>query len=342
MYLRPLEMKIAVFSSKKYDRRFLDAANRDAGYELNYFETRLTEATAVLADGHPAVAAFVNDILDAAVLKRLYHGGTRVVALRSAGFNHVDLKAAAELGMTVTRVPAYSPHGVAEHTVALIMALNRRIHRAYNRVREGNFSLEGLVGFTLHNRTVGIIGTGKIGTAVAGILAGFGCRLLAHDVAPNDTCRQHGARYVTLPELLSASDIITLHCPLTPETRHLIDGDAVSSMKDGVMLINTSRGALIETSAVVRALKNGRIGHLGLDVYEEESDLFFENLSDEIIQDDVFMRLLTFPNVLITGHQAFLTEEALQAIAATTLDNITAFAGGRRTGNELHPEEVVR
>ncbi len=334
-------MKIAVFSSKSYDREFLNEANNRHRNELTYFETKLTETTAPLAEGFPVVVAFVNDILDAAVLEHLKAGGTRLIALRSAGFNHVDLKGAERLGLTVVRVPAYSPDGVAEHTVALILALNRKIHRAYNRVREGNFSLEGLIGFTLRDRTAGIVGTGKIGLAVAKILSGFGCRILAYDVAPNPSCQEFGTEYVTLPELFSKSDIISLHCPLTPDTRHLIDKESISGMKTGVMLINTSRGALVDTTAVIGALKSGKLGHLGLDVYEEEGDLFFENLSEEIIRDDEFMRLLTFPNVLITGHQAFLTHEALRAIASTTLDNIAAFAEGRASGNELRASDLT-
>lgn len=335
-------MKIAVFSSKSYDRKSLDHANSDAGHEITCFETRLNENTAALAEGFPAVSAFVNDTLSAPVLRRLRDAGTQIVALRCAGFNNVDLAAAEDLGITVARVPAYSPDGVAEHTAALILALNRKIHRAYNRVREGNFSLEGLTGFNLRNRTAGIVGTGKIGALVAGILNGFGCRLLAHDVAPNPACQALAVPYVTLPELLSRSDIVTLHCPLTPDTKHLINRDSIEGMKDGVMLINTSRGALVDTAAIIEGLKSGKIGHLGLDVYEEEGDLFFQNLSEEIIRDDTFTRLLTFPNVLITGHQAFLTHEALDAIAATTLGNISAFAEGRASGNELRKSDVVK
>lgn len=336
-----LVMNVSVFSSKSYDREYLDEANTRHGHNLTYFEAKLNEATAPLAEGFSVVAAFVNDVLNAGVLERLKAGGTRLIALRSAGFNHVDLKAAEELGLTVVRVPAYSPDGVAEHTVALTLALNRKIHRAYNRVREGNFSLEGLIGFTLRNRTVGIVGTGKIGYAVARIFNGFGCGILAYDVAPNPSCQELGMEYVTLPELFSKSDIISLHCPLTPDTRHLVNRDSIAGMKTGVMIINTSRGALVDTNAVIEGLKSGKIGHLGLDVYEEEGDLFFQNLSEEIIRDDVFMRLLTFPNVLITGHQAFLTQGALRAIAETTLASIDAFADGRLSGNEVRKSDVV-
>jgi D-lactate dehydrogenase len=267
------------------------------------------------------------------VLQRLVRAGVGLVALRSAGFNHVDLAAAGELGITIARVPAYSPHAVAEHTVGLILCLNRKLHRAYARVRDGNFSLEGLLGFDLHGRTVGVVGTGNVGTVVATIMAGFGCRLLAFDPEPNDECRALGVRYVGLEELLGSADIVSLHCPLTPETRHLVDADALGRMKPGVMLINTGRGALVDTAAVIAALKTGRIGALGLDVYEEEEALFFEDLSGTVIQDDVFMRLLTFPNVMVTAHQAFFTEDALLAIADTTMANITAFETG---SGEIH------
>ena len=319
-------MRVAVFSTKPYDERFLSEAN-EAGHELTFLESRLTETTASLAAQHEAVCAFVNDELQRPVLERLKAGGTELLALRSAGFNHVDLAAARELGFTVARVPAYSPHAVAEHALALILALNRQTHRAYNRVREGNFALEGLLGFDLYGKTVGVIGTGKIGATFVGVMSGFGCELLAYDPYPNEEVAAT-ARYVSLEQLLKTSDIISLHCPLTPDTHHLIDAGALETMKEGVTLINTSRGALVDTQAVIPALKSGKLGYLGLDVYEEEADLFFEDLSGHIIQDDVFSRLLTFPNVLITGHQAFFTEEALRAIAQTTLQNVTAFATG--------------
>ena len=326
-------MRVAVFSTKPYDRTFLESENTRHGHELRFVEARLTEETAVLAADAAAVCAFVNDQLDAAVLGRLAGLGVRLVALRSAGFNHVDLAAARGLGLAVARVPAYSPHAVAEHTVGLILALNRQLHRAFVRVREGNFALDGLLGFDLHGRTVGVVGTGKIGAIVARIMAGFGCAILAHDMRPDPECEALGARYVQLPELLAGSDIVTLHCPLTPATRHMIDADALRQVRRGMMLINTSRGALVDTPAVIAALKSGVIGHLGLDVYEEEADLFFENLSGQVLQDDVFARLLTFPNVLVTGHQAFFTREALTAIAETTLANISAF---ERDGRALH------
>jgi D-lactate dehydrogenase len=262
--------------------------------------------------------------------------------LRSAGFNHVDLIAARDLGLTVVRVPAYSPYAVAEHTAALILSLNRKIHRAYARVREGNFALEGLLGFDLNGRTAGIIGTGKIGTVMARIMSGFGCRLLAHDPFPNEACKELGVEYAALSDLYAASRIITLHCPLTPETHHLIDDNALKQMQNGVMLINTGRGALIDTQAVIAALKSGKIGSLGLDVYEEEADLFFEDLSGRVIQDDVFARLLTFPNVLITGHQGFFTQEAMARIAETTLGNLSDFEQGQELINEVRAEQVLR
>lgn len=316
-------MRVLVYSAKAYDREFLTAANRHYGFDLRFLDARLSVDTASLAQGVPAVCVFVNDRVDAAVAAQLAHHGVRIVALRSAGFNHVDLAAAARHGLLVARVPAYSPHAVAEHAVALILALDRHLHRAYTRVREGNFSLQGLLGFDLHGRTVGVIGTGAIGTAFARIMTGFGCRVLGHDPAPRAACRDLGVIYVDLPALYAEADIISLHCPLTPATRHLIDDRAVEAMRPDVMLINTSRGAVIDTRAVIRGLKSRRIGALGLDVYEEEADVFFEDLSNEVIPDDVLARLLTFPNVLVTGHQAFFTREAMTAIAETTLANLS-------------------
>jgi D-lactate dehydrogenase len=334
-------MRVAVFSTKPYDRQFLDAANASARHELAYLEPRLTLETAALTRGVTAVCAFVNDALPAEVLEALAAGGIRLVALRCTGFNNVDLAAARKLGLTVARVPEYSPHAVAEHAVTLVLALNRNIHRAYARVREGNFALEGLLGFDMKGRTVGVVGTGRIGAAFARILAGFGCTILAVDPAPDAACIAAGVRYVELPELLAASDIISLHCPLTPATHHLIDAAALARLRPGAMLINTSRGAVIDTPAVIAALKDGRLGHLGLDVYEEEADLFFEDLSDKVIQDDVFARLLSFPNVLVTGHQAFFTADALQGIAATTIANITAFERDGRAVYEISVEKLA-
>ncbi|WP_166346078.1 2-hydroxyacid dehydrogenase [Phytoactinopolyspora limicola] len=321
-------MRVAVFSTKPYDEEFLLEANASDQHDLVFLEPRLSRATASLAAGCDAVCAFVNDDLGSEVLRILATNGVRMLALRSAGFNHVDLAAAADLRLTIARVPGYSPHAVAEHCAGLILALNRKIHRAHNRVRENNFALAGLLGFDLHGKTVGVIGTGQIGSRFVRIMAGFGCRVLAADPYPNDDTRLAGAEYVDLTELLAESHIVTLHCPLTPETYHLIDLSRIELMRDGVMLINTSRGALVDTTAVISGLKSGKIGYLGLDVYEEEADLFFEDLSDQLLNDDVFSRLLTFPNVLITGHQAFFTREALSNIARTTITNLSAFERG--------------
>jgi D-lactate dehydrogenase len=332
-------MRIAVYSTKPYDRRFLDAANARGTHQLAYLEPRLSADTVAAAAGAPAVCIFVNDEASAAVLEALEARGLRLVALRCAGFNNVDLAAAQRLGITVCRVPEYSPHAVAEHTLALILALNRKTHRAYARVREGNFALDGLLGFDIHGKTVGVVGTGRIGATFLRVISGLGCTLLAHDPQPNPECLAMGVRYVTVAELLAASDIISLHCPLTPATRHLIDGAAVRRLKRGAMLINTSRGAVVDTPALIEGLKTGAIGSLGLDVYEEEADLFFENLSDQVLHDDVFARLLTFPNVLITAHQAFFTTEALATIAQTTLANVSAFEA---TGKALHEISTER
>lgn len=334
-------MNVAVFSAKSHDREYLDAANERFGHELTYLEPKLSAETAALASGHNAVCLFVNDLADAAAIDALAKMNIRAIALRCAGFNNVDIRAAHDHGVTVVRVPEYSPHAVAEHTVGLMLCLNRRIHRAYARVREHNFSLEGLTGFDMHGRTVGVIGTGKIGATVARILLGFGCRVLAHDPAPSDECRNMGVEYVDLDRLLSESDIITLHCPLTPQTHHLIDDAALERMKPGAMLINTSRGGVIDTRAVIGALKRGRLGSLGIDVYEEESDFFFRDLSDRVIQDDTLARLLTFPNVLVTGHQAFFTREALRSIAETTLSNLTNIERGEACPNEVRAERVL-
>lgn len=334
-------MKIAVFNTKSYDRQFLSEANADYHHELHFLEPRLTYDTVSLAREFPVVCVFVNDELDRPTLEALVGQGTQLIALRCAGFNNVDLKAAKELGIGVVRVPAYSPYGVAEHTVALMLTLNRKLHRAYNRVREGNFSLEGLLGFELRDRTVGIVGTGKIGTIVGRILQGFGCHILAYDRYPNSEFAATGAKYVDLPELLARSDIITLHCPLTPDTHHLINEKAIDSMKAGVMLVNTSRGALIDTKAAIKGLKSKKIGYLALDVYEQEGDLFFEDLSNEVIEDDVFQRLLTFPNVLITGHQAFFTETALTNIAETTLANIRDWEQGKSCPNQIDIDKFI-
>jgi len=285
----------------------------------------LNEETVSLAAGFEAVCVFVNDKVNAAVIATLESLGVRLIALCCAGYNNVDLAAATKHGLTVVRVPAYSPYAVAEHTIALMLALNRKLHRAYNRVREGNFALDGLVGFDMHGKTVGVIGTGQIGTVMAQILTGFGCPTLAFDPIPNEICRSLRVQYVELDQLFAQSDIITLHCPLTPGNKYMINAAAIARMKNGVMLINTSRGALLDTVAIIQALKSGKIAYLGLDVYEEEEEIFFEDRPGLILSDDVFARLLTFPNVIITGHQAFFTQEALLNIAATTIDNITKF-----------------
>lgn len=332
-------MKIIVFSTKPYDRTFLSEAGSE--HDLAFVEPALDATTTALAAGHEAVCVFVNDVVNAAVLEAIAAHGVRLVLLRCAGFNNVDVAAAHRLAIAIGRVPAYSPHAVAEHTLGLILSLNRRIHRAHNRIREGNFALDGLLGFDLHGKTVGVVGTGAIGSVVCRILAGFGCHVLAVDPYPNGALDQLGVDYVALDDLLAASDIVTLHCPLTPQTQHIIDAHAFAKMRDGVMLINTSRGALVDTRAAIAALKSGRLGYLGIDVYEEEAHLFFENLSGQVIQDDVFARLLTFPNVLITGHQAFFTREALTAIAGTTMANASSF---EREGSPIHAvtPEMIR
>ena len=321
-------MRTLVYSSQTYDRESFLGARVPPDIELHFQPARLTLDTVALADQYEVVCAFINDDLSAPVLEQLAAGGTRLIALRSAGFNHVDLAVAKRLGLGVVRVPAYSPHAVAEHAVALILSLNRHLHRAYNRTRDGDFSLHGLTGFDLVGKTVGVVGTGQIGVTFARIMAGFGCQLLAYDPYPNPLVEALGARYLPLDELLAEAQIISLHCPLNDHTRHLINPDSLSRMQHGAMLINTGRGALVNTPALIDALKSGQLGYLGLDVYEEEAQLFFEDRSDLPLQDDVLARLLTFPNVVITAHQAFLTKEALGAIAQTTLDNITGWAAG--------------
>jgi D-lactate dehydrogenase len=334
---------ICFFSTKPYDIAGFEAANDAAnetggGHDLVFFESRLDHATAELAAGADAVCAFVNDDVSGPVLEVLHGLGIRCVALRCAGYNNVDLGTATRLGLPVVHVPAYSPNAVAEHTIALILALNRRIHRAYNRVRDGNFALDGLVGFDLAGKTAGVVGTGRIGFIVARLLWHLRCNVLAVDPYRNDHLLKLGVEYVDLDRLYAESDLISLNTPLTPETHHMINDAAIAKMRPGVMLVNTGRGALVDTQAVVTGLKSGRIGSLALDVYEEEAELFFEDRSEEIIDDDVFARLLTFPNVLITAHQAFLTREALTAIAVTTLANVeSAMAGGPVSNEVRHP-----
>jgi D-lactate dehydrogenase len=321
-------MRTLLYSSQTYDRDSFLSAQVPAEIELHFQPARLTLDTVALADQYPVVCAFINDDLSAPVLERLAAGGTKLIALRSAGFNHVDLPTAQRLGLGVVRVPAYSPHAVAEHAVALILSLNRHLHRAYNRTRDGDFTLHGLTGFDLVGKTVGVVGTGQIGATFARIMAGFGCQLLAYDPYPDPQVEALGARYLPLDQLLAEAQIVSLHCPLNEQTRHLINFESLYRMQRGAMLINTGRGALVDTPALIEALKSGQLGYLGLDVYEEEAQLFFEDRSDQPLQDDVLARLLTFPNVVVTAHQAFLTKEALGAIAQTTLDNITQWAAG--------------
>jgi D-lactate dehydrogenase len=328
-------MRVLFFNARSYDRRDFLAANERFGHELEFVEARLTPLTAPLARGYAAVCTFVNDVLDEATLEILAAGGTRLIALRCAGFNQVDLPSAARLGFTVLRVPAYSPHAVAEHAVGLILTLDRKFHRAYARVRDNNFLLDGLEGFDLFGKTVGVVGTGRIGRVFAGIMLGFGCRVCACDIVEDPDLVARGVQYLGFDALLGEADILSLHCPLTPESHHLIDAAALARMKPGAMLINTSRGGLLDTAAVIAALKARHLGALGLDVYEQEGDLFFEDLSNTVVDDDLFQRLLTFPNVVITGHQAFFTREALQAIAETTLANIADFAAGRPSANAV-------
>lgn len=326
-------MKIAFFSAKIYDREFFDK-NLD-GHEIIYFEAPLNEQTVNLAQGCNAVCLFVNDKLNEPVLKALSASGIKLAALRCAGFNNVDLVAAKANKISVVRVPAYSPHAVAEHAVALILTLNRKTHKAYNRVKEGNFSLERLTGFDLYGKTVGVIGTGKIGKVFCNIMNGFGCKVLAFDLIADKHLEDDGVSYLPLIDVLERADIISLHCPLNEQTRHIVNAHTLTMMKKGVMLINTSRGALINTKDVIKALKTGRIGYLGLDVYEQEETLFFNDLSENIIQDDDIMRLLSFPNVLITSHQGFFTEEALIQIAQITMQNIKDFETGRQLVNAV-------
>ncbi len=322
-------MRIILFSSRQYDCDTFTEANATFGFEQHFQEAHLEPDTAILADGFDVVCPFVNDQLNAAVIEQLHAQGTRLIALRSAGFNHVDLEAASRLKIPVVRVPAYSPHAVAEHAVGMILALNRRLPRAVARTREGDFSLQGLLGFDLYGRSVGVVGTGMIGRTFARIMAGFGMRVLAFDPGtPAPDLVALGVEYVPLDTLLAESDIVSLHCPLVPATYHLINETALERMKRGAMLINTGRGGLVESNALIGALKSGQLGHLGLDVYEEEGGLFFEDHSDLPLQDDVLARLLMFPNVVVTAHQAFFTREAMNEIAHTTLSNVAAWRDG--------------
>lgn len=327
-------MRVAFFDTHPFEKDAFEAV--DHSHQVTYFESRLTESTASLAKDFPCVCAFANDRLNHEVLSTLQQGGVQLIALRSAGFNHVDLISAKKLGLKVVRVPEYSPYAIAEHVVALIQTLNRKTHRAYNRVREGNFSLSGLVGFDLHAKTIGIVGTGRIGKVLARIMQGFGTQILLFDLMPDEKfAKEINAKYVSLKELLNLSDIISLHVPLTPKTKHFIDEAALQMMKKGVMIINTGRGALIDSKALIGALKSGQVGAAGLDVYEEEEGVFFQDLSGKILTDEVLLRLLSFPNVLITSHQGFLTQEALNNIAQTTLNNISAFDNHQELVNQV-------
>ena len=331
-------MRVTVFGTREYDHASLEAANAGGMHVLDFVTEGLNARTAARARGAGAVCTFVNDRLDAPVLEAVYASGARLVALRSTGYDNVDLVAAKKLGLTVLRVPAYSPHAVAEHAIALIMALNRKTHLANARVHRQDFTLDGLVGFDLFGKTVGVVGTGRIGVVAARILGqGFGCKVLATDPVPCSACMEMGVRYVELAELLAAADIVTLHCPLDSGTRHLIDGAALQRMKPGAMLVNTSRGAVLDTQAAIAALDSGKLGALGLDVYEGEAALFFRDLSDQALTDETFKKLLAFPNVIVTGHQAFLTREALRGIAETTIRNLTDFERGDPCTDNLVP-----
>jgi D-lactate dehydrogenase len=328
-------MKTAVFSARRYDKSLLAQANADAGHALRFLEDRLTPATAILAKDCAAVCVFVNDNVDAEVLEILARQGTHLVATRSTGYNHIDAQAAARLGIAVVRVTDYSPHSVAEFAVGLLLAVNRKIARASVRTRDGNFDLDGLMGFDLHGKTVGVIGTGKIGTIFARIMAGFGCTVVGHDRYPAPAFEALGGRYVGIDELLDCSDVVSLHCPLTEETHHIVNAASLARAKRGSILVNTSRGGLVDTEAAIQALKSGQLGGLAIDVYEQEASLFFQDLSSTIITDDVIQRLVSFPNVIVTGHQAFFTLEAIGQIMRTTIESITAFEQGRELVNRI-------
>jgi D-lactate dehydrogenase len=328
-------MKIALFSSKAYDQEYFDKYTNPEEFQITYYETQLNSDTVNLLDGFDVACVFVNDNLDAAVISKMSAFGVRLIALRCAGFNNIDLQSAAEHKIPVVRVPAYSPAAIAEHSLALILTLNRKTHKAYNRIREGNFSLNKLIGFNLNKKTVGVIGTGQIGFAFCQILFGLGCRVLAFDPNESEALKQQGAHYTDLDTLFRESDIISLHCPLTPQTKHLIGKESIGKMKDGVMIINTSRGALINTADVIQGLSSRKIGFLGIDVYEQEENLFYKDLSESIIQDDYILKLNSFPNVLITAHQAYFTQEAMEEITTTTLDNIRSLREEKKLVNEV-------
>lgn len=330
-----MKTKIAFFDTKPYDRELYQNINKDYDFELTFFRFHLTPDNVILTQGFDAVVVFVNDVINAEMVGKLVDYGVKLIALRSSGFNNVNLKAALDR-IKVVRVPAYSPHAIAEHTVALMLSLNRKIHRAYFRTRDSNFALHGLMGFDMYGKTAGIIGTGRIGKALTGIMRGFGMEVLAYDKYRDEAfAQQSGCRYTTLDELFAASDIISLNCPLTKETEYIINHNSIAKMKKGVMVINTGRGKLIRTTDLIEGLKSGKVGSAGLDVYEEESDYFFEDLSDQVLTDDVLARLLTFNNVIITSHQGFFTREALHNIAVTTMQNISEFFEGKPLTNEI-------
>lgn len=328
-------MRVAVFSAKRYDRELLDDANARYGHELVYFDALLEPETVTLARGFPAVCVFVNDRIDPGVINALADEGTRIIATRSTGFNQIDVKAATARGIPVVRVTDYSPHSVAEFAVGLLLALNRKIHKAYNRTRDGNFELDGLMGFDLYGKCVGVIGTGKIGRVFTQIMKGFGCDVIGYDKFPSPEFERLGGRYVRPEQIGELADIISLHVPLTPETYHIVNAETLASLKKGTLLINTSRGGLVDTEEAIEALKSGRLGGLAIDVYEQEADLFFQDLSSVIITDDVIQRLVSFPNVILTGHQAFFTREAVGTIFSTTLESISDFEAGRPLKNQV-------
>jgi D-lactate dehydrogenase len=329
-------MKIAVFNTKSYDQDYFEKYASSTTYSFSFFETALNVDTATLTTGFNVVCVFVNDNVDKNTIEVLSKNGIKLIALRCAGYNNVDIKAAKSQNIKVVRVPAYSPEAVAEHAVALILTLNRKTHKAYNRVREGNFSLKNLIGFNLYGKTLGIIGTGKIGQTFCRVMSGFGCNIVAFDIVQSQELINMGVTYVPLNDVFQKADIISLHCSLNPHTKHLINEQSIDLMKEGVMIINTSRGALIHTAEIIKGLSSKKIGYLGIDVYEQEENLFFEDFSEQIIPDDLLLRLSSFPNVLITSHQAFFTKEAMDEITTTTLANINAFEKNLKLVNEVH------
>lgn len=328
-------MKIAVFSTKSYDQEYFEKYNSEYNYSFTYFETALKASTANLTNGFDVVCIFVNDLVDKETLKILSANNVQLIALRCAGYNNVDIEAAKSYTIKTVRVPAYSPEAVAEHAIALILTLNRKTHKAYNRVREGNFSLKNLIGFNLHGKTIGVIGTGQIGSTFIKVIKGFGCKIVAFDINKNEELLDLGLEYLSLNEVFKSSDILSLHCPLNQHTKHLINEKSIASMKDGVMIINTSRGGLVNTASVIEGLMSKKIGYLGIDVYEQEEKLFFRDLSEHIIQDELILRLMSFPNVLITSHQAYFTKEAMEEITLTTLENIKSFKNKLTLKNEI-------